>query len=269
MRTSLQTVLWLFFLVCVSALPAEDAQPLTSQTVELQLIPEGYTPELIQLAAVDGNANAQCSLGYMYQRGEFVPKDNLSAIKWFRRAAGQHNANAMFALAQIYQKGVGVEPDNQQALEWFRNANAQRDWDEEMRKKQQEEIADNLYTKAQLCLKMNFKGTALKFYKEAVDNGSVQALNDIAWLYATSKDPAIRNKTLALEYAKKSAAAPSGKEPEALDTLAAAYACNENFDEAVKYEKQALELFKAKGSGETGPASQRLQLYQNKQPYVE
>jgi hypothetical protein len=44
---------------------------------------------------------------------------------------------------------------------------------------------------------------ALYWYRKAADQNYVEALNNVAWAYATSSDPAIRNPAAALEYARK------------------------------------------------------------------
>jgi len=63
-------------------------------------------------------------------------------------------------------------------------------------------------------------------------------LNNLAWLYATSKDPEIRNPKKALELAK--VAVLLKKSPYILDTLAESYYANGMYAEAVEMEKQAL-----------------------------
>ena len=41
-----------------------------------------------------GDAEAQSDLGVMYNKGEGVPKNNVEAAKWFRKAAEQGLENA-------------------------------------------------------------------------------------------------------------------------------------------------------------------------------
>ena len=78
---------------------------------------------------------------------------------------------------------------------------------------------------------------AVRWFKLAADEGYPEALNDLAWAYAT--DPTMRNPKAALEYATKAVAA--GKDnPVYLDTLAEAYYANGKFEEAVKTEQTAL-----------------------------
>ncbi len=84
---------------------------------------------------------------------------------------------------------------------------------------------------------------ALFWYRKAAEQDNPGALNNVAWTYATSSDPAIRNPKAALEYAKR-AVSLTEKEPEPsfLDTLAEAYWLNDQAEEAVKVETQAIAL---------------------------
>jgi membrane associated rhomboid family serine protease/TPR repeat protein len=84
---------------------------------------------------------------------------------------------------------------------------------------------------------------ALYWYSRAAVEDNADALNSVAWAYATSKDPSIHNPSAALEYARK--AVSLGKDhpdPNHLDTLAEAYYINEQHEDAVKTEKQAIAL---------------------------
>ena len=84
-----------------------------------------------RLAAEQGHADAQFSLGCCYQNGQGVAKDDAKAVKWYRKAAEQGNAGAQCNLGFLYDKGRGVEQDYREALRWYRkaaeqgNANAQ------------------------------------------------------------------------------------------------------------------------------------------------
>jgi TPR repeat protein len=70
-------------------------------------------------AADLGNTLAQASVGWMYQNGYGVPRDNAEALKWYRPAAAQGNALAQTALGWLYQNGQGVPRDNSEALKWY------------------------------------------------------------------------------------------------------------------------------------------------------
>ena len=61
---------------------------------------------LIRPLAEQGNALAQDSLGYMYDRGEGVPQDYAQAVVWFRKAADQGDAFAQGEIGDMYMLGM-------------------------------------------------------------------------------------------------------------------------------------------------------------------
>ena len=62
--------------------------------------------------AKQGDADAQFSLGVMYEKGEGVARDNKAAVKWYTLAAEQGLADAQFNLGVMYANGTGVIKDN-------------------------------------------------------------------------------------------------------------------------------------------------------------
>ncbi len=85
------------------------------------------------------------------------------------------------------------------------------------------------------------------------------ALSDFAWLLATWPEASIRDRNRALELAKRADQLSGGQDPSLLRTLAAAYAENAQFGEAVKTARRALELAAASPDPGLGEAL-RLQL---------
>jgi TPR repeat protein len=83
--------------------------------------------QLFRPLAEQGNAEAQNSLGAMYQYGQGVPKDYAQALILRRKAADQGNASAQIDLAIMYMDGDGVPQDYEQAVAWFRKAAEQGD----------------------------------------------------------------------------------------------------------------------------------------------
>jgi TPR repeat protein len=79
--------------------------------------------------ADQGDADAQFNLGVMYAKGQGVVKDEVEAVKWFRKAADQGNAEAQSNLGVMYAKGEGVVKDEVEAVKWFRKAADQGDAD--------------------------------------------------------------------------------------------------------------------------------------------
>jgi len=89
----------------------------------------------------------------------------------------------------------------------------------------------------------NEKG-ALEDYTRAIQQqpDDVSLQNNIAWLYATAKDAAVRDNVKALVHASRAAALSKEKNATVLDTLARAYFVNGKAKEAAETEKKALEL---------------------------
>ena len=80
-----------------------------------------------RVAADQGHADAQNSLGTMYSGGKGVPKDYVQAAKWYRLAADQGDSYAQTSLGTMYSGGNGVPKDYVQAVKWFRLAADQGD----------------------------------------------------------------------------------------------------------------------------------------------
>ena len=102
-------------------------------------------------AAAAGSLAGMTSLGFLYQNGRGVEKDDAQAVAWYRKAAeqgyppAQNNLGVMYAgespavawyrkatkqggadaqknLGGMYADGRGVEQDDAQAVAWFRKA---------------------------------------------------------------------------------------------------------------------------------------------------
>ena len=85
---------------------------------------------------------------------------------------------------------------------------------------------------------------ALKDYTSALGMNPKDASvnNNLAWLYATSKNAQIQDKAKALEHAKKAAEISNYRQAEILDTLALVYFINGIMKEAVEAEQKAVKL---------------------------
>jgi TPR repeat protein len=72
-----------------------------------------------RLAAVQGDTNAQYSLGLMYVNGEGVPQDYGEAVKWYRLAAEKGHVKAQLNLGAMYFTGAGVAESYEEAYAWW------------------------------------------------------------------------------------------------------------------------------------------------------
>ena len=91
-----------------------------------------------------------------------------------------------------------------------------------------------------------------------------RSLNALAWIQATSPDPAFRDGNNARNYALQACELSEWKAFVAVETLAAAWAETGNFAEAIKWQEKALELAPLKYRVELRG---RLDLYKSGKPY--
>jgi TPR repeat protein len=84
---------------------------------------------LMRPLAEQGNADAQDSLGAMYEWGQGLPQDKAEAAKWYakaaegyREAADRGDADAQYKLGDMYYFGRGVPENCAEAARWYRQA---------------------------------------------------------------------------------------------------------------------------------------------------
>jgi len=100
--------------------------------------------------------------------------------------------------------------------------------------------------------------------------GNVDVLNSLAWLQSASDIKDIRNPQEALRLAKKACKLSDYNIPQALDSLAVAYAANDEFEEAVETAKKAIALARSEDKENmAGRIQKRLELYKNRQVYID
>ena len=68
--------------------------------------------------AEKGSSAAQLFLGFMYDRGQGVPKDDSQAAEWYRESAERDNMIAQVRIAIMYRDGRGVAADPVKAWFW-------------------------------------------------------------------------------------------------------------------------------------------------------
>src|SRR5438477_96358 len=96
------------------------------------------------------------------------------------------------------------------------------------------------------------------------------ARNNIAWVLATSSDASIRDGARAVEFAQEAVELSRSRDPNFLRTLAAAYAENGRFSEAIAAAKQAIVIANMQGSsGLAKTLESELMLYRGHFPLRE
>lgn len=78
--------------------------------------------QLIEQAAIKGNAKAQYNLGCLYYEGQCIRKDLAKAFTWFTRSAEQGYLDAVNNLGECYLNGYGCVPDIAKGFNLIRKA---------------------------------------------------------------------------------------------------------------------------------------------------
>ncbi|AOS83243.1 hypothetical protein BIU88_03240 [Chlorobaculum limnaeum] len=77
---------------------------------------------LLLRAAEQGDANAQCYIGVMYDNGYGVAQNYDEAVKWYRKSADQGDADGQANLGFMYEKGLGLAQNYEEAVKWYRKS---------------------------------------------------------------------------------------------------------------------------------------------------
>jgi len=166
------------------------------------------------IAAQKGDASSQISLGWMYENGKVVAKDNVEAVNWYRKAADQGAPVGQKNLGLMYENGRGVEKDLGEAVNWYRKAADQGDSDGQVALGNMYEYGqgvdkniskalslyrqsaekDNSFGQYNLGTMFEYGagvekdlGEALKWYSKAADQGNEYAKKRLAELRAAQK----------------------------------------------------------------------------------
>jgi uncharacterized protein len=215
-----------------------------------------------------GDPKAQVQLGAAYASGDGVTEDDAEAVKWFRKAAEKGDAAGEYSLGEMYLTDRGVSADLAEAVKWMRRAAEHGDArgefnlavmyaqgqvvpkEENEAAKWMRKAADQGLAAGQFGLgSMYAHGTgvpqsaaeAANWYHKAADQGDSAAMNNLAFLLATSSDPKVRNPKEAVTVAQKLVEAEANNAAY-FDTLATAYFEVGQPDKAAETERRALAL---------------------------
>lgn len=115
-------------------------------------------------------------------------------------------------------------------------------------------------------------GEAIQHYEKALELSpqSIPTLTNLAWLLATSQDGSLRNGPKAIELARQADRLTGGGNTRVLRTLAAAYAENGEFANAIRTARSAMQIARMQGEDSlTTELDQQAALYQLGMPYRE
>ena len=208
-------------------------------------------------AAEAGSGLAQTKLAHLYLSGEDMPQDVEKARELFTAAADQGHAGGYLGLAYLYESGTGVTANPQSALQWYQRAAEAGSWDAQLRLAYLKLQGGDLQSHRE----------ATRWLAQAAASGIPKALNDYAWLLATSRFDEVRDGSRAVELAER--AAESSRTPVYLDTLAAAYADTGNFEKALAIQREAIGLVAAEDPDLTAELNEHLAAFEAGEPWRE
>jgi tetratricopeptide (TPR) repeat protein len=136
-------------------------------------------------------------------------------------------------------------------------------------------LADNPTLNFELAELLGLAGRAkdaLLFYSKAIETAPdhTNALNNCAWVLATSPDAAVRNGARAVEYAERACRLSEWKVPVLIGTLGAAYAEAGQFAEAIKTAERARDLARIGNEENIAMKNQELiEVYRSGRPWRE
>ena len=186
-----------------------------------------------QYAADRGLRESQYALGVLYAEGAGVPRDEALGMFWLRRSDAQKFPPAPLVMGVMYAEGRGVKQDDAQAFSWFARSAELGNPEGMLRVAGMYRMGVGV--DADMAISIRWLEEAYK----ADTRASLIAANDLSWLLSTTTDAQYRDTKRALDIAegmvKKGATSPSN-----LDTLAAAYAANGEFEKAIKAQEAAI-----------------------------
>lgn len=177
-----------------------------------------------------------------------------------------------------YEQAILLEPDDPNLLEWTMLANLNSGRLERAREILELQLAKYpedtvmLLRLASVEKKLGDERTAVRHQREALRLGSDERAvrNDVAWALATSRDEQIRDPAEALRLAEALVSDAATRDPNEVDTLAAAYAAAGRFDDAVRTGSEAASLAAERGETQLSETIRsRVELYRSQRPYVD
>jgi uncharacterized protein len=79
-------------------------------------------PDALKKAAEGGDAKAQLDLGWRFNNGDGVEKNQTSAFEWWMKSAENGNVEAMFLVGTALSEGRGIAEDGNKGKLWIKKA---------------------------------------------------------------------------------------------------------------------------------------------------
>lgn len=254
--------------------------------------------------AESGHSPSQTHLGYLYEIGSGVKQDYFEAVKWYQKAAALGNPTAYLYLGESYANGRGIQKDEAEAVKWYLKAmdggttraaigarnrlgkmyemgqGVAKDGVQAVKLYRESAEAGDLIGCYQLASAYTYgigvekdESLAIQWYSVAAKEwhgkdmtaADLAAENAFAWILATSPIGKLHDGAGAVSLAQRAVDGTNRKNPLYLGTLAAAYAENDDFRNAIKTQVEAIALVTDENAKQE--LKDRLRLYEAEKPY--
>lgn len=145
--------------------------------------------------AEQGNPAAQWLVGYYYANGKGVPRDDVEAVKWYRKAAEQGYVDAQSSLGNCYLNGEGVAKDDAEAFKWYHKAAEQGDAGVQF-------LLGSYYSTGKGVAKDEVE--AVRWWLKAADQGDADAQFSLGYCY-TSGNGVAKDEAQGVKWYRKAA----------------------------------------------------------------
>ena len=130
--------------------------------------------ELARSRAQGGDREAQFTLGWLFEKGLGVSRDDHQAALTYQQAAQQGQVGAQLRLGAMYETGRGVERSDEQAFYWYRKAGEQGD-------PEAENDVGLMYLTGKGTKQSDFD--AAVWFSKAADRNNAKALKNLGDMY--------------------------------------------------------------------------------------
>ena len=235
------------------------------------------------LAAATGFDDAMVKLADLYLGGYYGPGKLASGVPLLQRAAGLNNVRALFQLGQLHAIGIVVDRDLEAAERYYLRA---AEVDDEAKVTYAEFLVNPTFGRMfndrayewvrQATKKGSPRGMlvlaqlfhtgqhvdqsvrrARSWFKKAVKAApdDPHVVNQAAWTLTVTRTPKLRDPRYAVRIMDRVMAAEDADaraNPAYLDTWAAAYAANGDFERAISIQQEAIAIEQARTEAEDG-----------------
>ncbi len=128
-------------------------------------------PKWYEMAARQGNMQAECELARCYESGVGVDQSPYLAATWYRKAADQGDKSSQFKVGVSYLQGIGLEKDPVEAAKYLGMAARQGD-------SMSQGMVGDLYIRGLGVIKDEVEGLAWLYVSNA--NGNREAASQVS-----------------------------------------------------------------------------------------